>query len=85
MAGFAQVAAGTKYHLSLTKLTVLLIDSPPLIMLVCFTGHPLDTVKVRLQTQSSTNPEFEVRFRLDMQPQGLSVILKSNDDDDDLN
>ena len=22
------------------------------------TGHPLDTIKVRLQTQSSVNPEF---------------------------
>ncbi len=81
MAGFAQVAAGTKCHLSLTKLTMLLIKSPPLVMLGCFTGHPLDTVKVRLQTQSSTNPEFEVYFDMDTQPQGLLVMLASDDYD----
>ncbi len=60
---------------------MLLIDSPLLIMLVCFTGHPLDTVKVRLQTQSSINPEFKVRFHVYTQSQGLSATYTSDDND----
>ncbi len=45
MAGFAQVAAGTECHLSFTKVSVLLIDSPPLIIFVIFHRSPIGHCK----------------------------------------